>query len=327
MPFGKYRLAAATDIKAGGVTMGDAFIMLLYLNGQYELNEIQKLAADLDHDGAVTHNDYTTLVNNWFVHGYPFQPDWVFADIIIDHNGTKTELPPMGGSSSGDVNGSFVPTTRSEEIVDVVYTEKHFASEFKLDVFANDITSAAGMGLVIDYPSHVNINSVTCPLQGINMNISATQIRISWINEKTTPVSIDPTKPILVINGNTNEKYNGGDIKLTVNDLSHFSDFTGEKLSTRFSIPVLKEGEFLGNNFPNPFKRLTTINYYLPGNAKVTLNIYNQNGQLVRNIVNEEMTAGDKTAVFNAEGLSKGIYYYNLRTNTNINETKKLVVM
>lgn len=327
MPYGKYRLTATTSIKAGGVNMGDAYIMLLHIKGLYELNEMQKLASDLDHDGNVTYNDYTTLVNYWFVQGYPFQPDWIFQDIIIDHNGTKTEVPPMGGSSSGDVNGSFVPTMRSEEIVDAVYNEKNFSSEFKLDVYANDITSASGMGLVIDYPSNVDISTVTCPLSGTNMNVSSTQIRISWINEKSSPVTIDPSKPILVISGNTNEKYSGGDVKLTINDISHFSDFKGEKLSTRFTIPVLKEGEFLGNNYPNPFKRSTTINFYLPQDANVSLNIYNQNGQLVRSLLKEEMTAGEKSTVFNAEGLSKGVYYYNLRTNTNINETKKLIVL
>ncbi len=69
----------------------------------------------------------------------------------------------------------------------------------------------------------------------------------------------------------------------------------------------------LGQNYPNPFRRSTTIAYSLPEKAKVKLVVYDALGRRVATLVDEEQDAGTYRAKFNAAQLSSGIYFYRLR--------------
>ena len=55
---------------------------------------------------------------------------------------------------------------------------------------------------------------------------------------------------------------------------------------------LLPETISLSPNYPNPFNAGTNIRYALPADSKVTLQIFNVKGQLVRTLVDEEQTAG-----------------------------------
>ncbi len=48
----------------------------------------------------------------------------------------------------------------------------------------------------------------------------------------------------------------------------------------------------LEQNYPNPFNPSTTISYWLPETSRVSLDIYNLKGQLVKTLINSEMAAG-----------------------------------
>lgn len=331
IPYGTYTLNATTNISPGGITMGDGFLMLLHLCNLYPFTPIQELASDLDGDGQVTWNDYSTLVVGWFVQGYPFPVgDWVFEDITFTLNGNKTNVPTMGGSSSGDVNGTFVPTTRTEEIVEVSYINHAITPEFNLDVYAKDITSTSAMGLVIDYPETVNINDVTCQLDDVNLNITENQIRISWVNQTFMSASINPSEPIVVIAGQINKKYNGNDIKFEINSKSHFCDQDGNKINTRFALPLLTtSADYLSASYPNPASESAMISFSLPCDSKTILNVYNQNGQLVNALINKDMAAGQYTINLPVQELTAGVYFYTLNTSgiTNISQSKRLIVI
>lgn len=83
-------------------------------------------------------------------------------------------------------------------------------------------------------------------------------------------------------------------------------------------------------NFPNPFNPLTVIGYNIPVESKVNLKIYDVLGNEVAELVNETQSGGRYNINFSAEGLSSGIYYYQL-TAVNINssffETKKMILL
>ena len=68
---------------------------------------------------------------------------------------------------------------------------------------------------------------------------------------------------------------------------------------------------------PNPVKSRTQIHYALPGNADVSMKVYNLLGQEVRTLVNEHQKAGVHSVTFNAEDsngnrLPQGVYFYRL---------------
>jgi hypothetical protein len=75
----------------------------------------------------------------------------------------------------------------------------------------------------------------------------------------------------------------------------------------------LSDIEFiLYRNYPNPFNPTTTIRYSLNTAQHVTLAVYNLNGQLVREVVDEYMTAGTHTIQFDAGKLASGVYFYRI---------------
>jgi len=82
----------------------------------------------------------------------------------------------------------------------------------------------------------------------------------------------------------------------------------------------------LDQNFPNPFNPATKINFSIPVEGLVSLDVYNSIGQKVATLVNENKTAGTYEINFNAANLSSGIYFYNL-TSGNFTETKKMILM
>ncbi|MFH1121425.1 MAG: T9SS type A sorting domain-containing protein [Bacteroidota bacterium] len=331
VPYGTYTLTATTSITAGGITMGDAFLMFLHLCNIYPFTPIQELAADVDGDGTVTWNDYWTVVIGWFVQGYPFPTGpWVFQDIVYIHTGEKANPPTMGGSSAGDVNGTFVPATRDLTAIQASYTEKNAGNDFDVEIFADNITEASAMGMVINYPeSMVDIKDVTCQMGSVNMSVLNGQIRISWVNQSTTTISVDPEKPVIVIHAGTGSSYNGSDIKFVIDPVSHFSNYKGEQIDTHYTLPLITSSQScLSAIYPNPFNGITNITYSLPSDARVNISLFNQGGQLVKVISETEAAAGTHYVVFDSNGLEAGVYYYTLKASegANINETKRMII-
>ncbi|MFH0736555.1 MAG: LamG-like jellyroll fold domain-containing protein, partial [bacterium] len=82
----------------------------------------------------------------------------------------------------------------------------------------------------------------------------------------------------------------------------------------------------LWQNYPNPFNPSTTITFELPFKNNVTLTIYDIIGRKVKTLVNEEKMAGKYSIVFNAENLSSGVYFYELKAG-NYRNVKKLSLL
>ena len=82
----------------------------------------------------------------------------------------------------------------------------------------------------------------------------------------------------------------------------------------------------LHQNYPNPFNPETKISYTLPSAGVVKLKVYNNLGQLMQILVNEEKLAGYHEVDFNAKALPSGIYFYQIQVGKFV-ETKKMVLL
>jgi hypothetical protein len=87
----------------------------------------------------------------------------------------------------------------------------------------------------------------------------------------------------------------------------------------------------LSQNYPNPFNPLTRISYELPGRLPVSLKIYDINGRLVRIIVNEQQSAGEKIAQWDGKDqlgriVTSGIYFYKLEAGP-FKHIKRMVLL
>lgn len=96
-----------------------------------------------------------------------------------------------------------------------------------------------------------------------------------------------------------------------------------EPLTSESNIPYETE---LYQNYPNPFNPVTTIKFSLKEESKVSLNVYNYTGQLVKALVNETRESGFHKIEFNASQFSSGVYYYTLKTD-NKTFTKKMLMI
>ncbi|MBZ0201140.1 MAG: T9SS type A sorting domain-containing protein [Ignavibacteriaceae bacterium] len=87
--------------------------------------------------------------------------------------------------------------------------------------------------------------------------------------------------------------------------------YKGPALSVRNDIGMPEDFK-LYQNYPNPFNPRTTIRFNLQKRENVKLRVFNPLGELVKVLVDQELGEGTHEAIFNADRISSGIYYYNL---------------
>jgi hypothetical protein len=87
----------------------------------------------------------------------------------------------------------------------------------------------------------------------------------------------------------------------------------------------------LYQNYPNPFNPVTTLQYALPGDAPVSIMIYDIMGRKVKTLVNKSQNAGYKSIQWNAtndrnEPVSSGLYLYTIQAEE-FRQVRKMVLL
>lgn len=82
----------------------------------------------------------------------------------------------------------------------------------------------------------------------------------------------------------------------------------------------------LYQNYPNPFNPSTTIKFQVPVSGNVKLTIFNALGKEVEKLNDGYLNAGLFSAVFNAQNLNSGVYFYKLESENYV-ETKKMMLI
>jgi hypothetical protein len=82
----------------------------------------------------------------------------------------------------------------------------------------------------------------------------------------------------------------------------------------------------LDQNYPNPFNPTTSIRFSLPSERFISLTVYDVLGSEIAILVNEDKPAGDYEVEFDGNGLSSGIYFYQLKAG-NFIQTKKMILL
>lgn len=102
------------------------------------------------------------------------------------------------------------------------------------------------------------------------------------------------------------------------------------------SISVFVNNEYAGvslandfnlyQNYPNPFNPSTMIAYQLAAPSHVTLKVFDIIGNEIETLVDEEKPEGAFHLNWNAANLTSGIYFYQLKTESNI-QTRKMILL
>jgi hypothetical protein len=82
----------------------------------------------------------------------------------------------------------------------------------------------------------------------------------------------------------------------------------------------------LYQNFPNPFNPTTDISFSIAADSRVTINIYNTVGQLVRQIANADYKKGTYTISFDGSDLASGVYFYKINAGEFTDEKKMVLI-
>ena len=108
------------------------------------------------------------------------------------------------------------------------------------------------------------------------------------------------------------------------------------KYSDKISADVNIPGTFaLSQNYPNPFNPSTKIDYSIPTDARVKIELYNIAGQKIADLVNNEQSAGFYSINVNAssfKNITSGVYIYKMTATENVTgknfvSSKKLMLM
>jgi hypothetical protein len=83
---------------------------------------------------------------------------------------------------------------------------------------------------------------------------------------------------------------------------------------------------WFGQNFPNPFNPVTTLQFFIPKRSHVTIKLYDVSGREVITVVDEDLGPGRHTRILHAGGLSSGIYFCRMKAAGFV-ETRKIVLL
>jgi hypothetical protein len=138
----------------------------------------------------------------------------------------------------------------------------------------------------------------------------------------------DPTNPVFA--GGYDTQGLASDIYVS-DGYIYVADITSLMI-LRFTPTGIEENDNLPNefslshNYPNPFNPSTTIQYSLPEQSLVTIDIFDILGRRVETLAEGIKPAGNHQAVWDASNKSSGIYFYRIKAGDKA-ETKKMMLI
>jgi hypothetical protein len=166
-------------------------------------------------------------------------------------------------------------------------------------------------GRIYNYSVQISLDNV----HWIEILTDVNSTSSEWTVNEIDPVQARYIKLIAL---NSNESDYAG-----LWEVQFFSPDQTTETGTTASVPA----DFkLEQNYPNPFNPATKINFSLPSDQHVRIEVFNVIGQCVKELVNQDYAIGNYTIEFNAASLPSGIYLYRLQTNS-FTDVKKMVLL
>jgi hypothetical protein len=116
----------------------------------------------------------------------------------------------------------------------------------------------------------------------------------------------------------TDNSYVSGNVyrlkQIDLTGATHFTDAVDPMAVTGVAVRPMPTVYSLSQNYPNPFNPSTVIEFALPKDSHVTLEVYNIIGQKVMTLVDEVRQAGYHSVKMDGTNLASGMYLYRLTT-------------
>ena len=289
-------------------------------------NTIIEITTTDDYDLHPNYNEHMNLIKEWLNQG---NKNYVLA----------------GDESFALANGNWI---------DISYDEEHLFYKLGIESTINDL-SWGGVSELIPLQSNFLANDILGHLVNDEMliydpeeiigytnwmdgfittdeahisiednNGNAIIINKEWENgSKTIFMGIDP---ISIKNSLSNYWYGTSKYGILAQALDWFGEIILNIDNNIFKFP--KEFK-LYQNFPNPFNPSTKINFDISERTNVELTIYSLLGEIIVKLVNERLSNGSYSIIWNGQDskenyVPSGIYFYTLQTE-NYTKTNKMM--
>jgi hypothetical protein len=252
------------------------------------------------------------------------------AEIMMD--GHWEAAAPVAPASSNSISVQ-VPVTKPSGVA----ADETNSFDFRVVALDDD-------GTVVGISEHVNgfaeDNIAPAKVAAVTGSISGSEISLDWNSVtdndlkhyavfSSSVTDFTSEEPIAVTNSTNitveNDEYSSV-IVVAVDNHNNYGPASDPFVITSAEVEDGITEFALDQNYPNPFNPSTQISYSLPQNAKVTLNVYNSLGQMVKVLVNEVQGAGSHEVTFNASDLPSGMYIYRLQAGSFV-MTKKMTLL
>jgi len=119
----------------------------------------------------------------------------------------------------------------------------------------------------------------------------------------------------------------GSDDSVVDGDGWYIDDFQLQFYTTAIDDETISPNAFsLSQNYPNPFNARTTIEYNLPKDSYVTLDIYDILGRKIETLVSENQSFGSHSIVWDADQVATGLYFYRIQAGE-MSEIKQMTLL
>jgi len=335
---GTYVLAAVTTKAWGSVNATDALLIGKHFTEIIPLSGLKLAAADVNASTYVNASDGLGVLKRYvglqssFVAG-----DWMFEHPVATVAGVNLIID-FKGICVGDVNASYVPPTTKLEPTLFLENQGVQAIEnqqiVRLPVKLNQALNCAAVSLSMNYPADaLEILAVEAAYdnQTLVYNTIGNELRIGWYSLQPKEMSKDEV--LLTLTVKLRNVANYVDLNFGLNAESSIADYSGLAFVNKsLSIPALvssTQGFTLSQNIPNPFNNTTQINYVLPADGSVKLELLDVVGKLITVLEDGQQSAGAHNYTFSGSALPSGVYFYRMLVETGTqqySQTKRMVI-
>ena len=263
---------------------------------------------------------------------------WI-GNAIMGHPVAFNQGEAVSLKYTGDTDISFRWKTR-DDIITPKYVEpetKYFTYEEQADYIpvyvelSEDMVSdeKAELALFIDdvcYGAEVvkgDTIQINAYLEGAPIDTGIVEFRYYNYESKA------PTRVIndYLVFHQSAQVFQARDLDFTQNELFYSVSFNKDEVQTE-TTPAIS---CLEGNYPNPFNPTTTIKYNIAQKEHIKLQIFNVKGQMINELINDEIEAGFHKVVWNGDDhlgnqVASGVYFYKLETSSH-SEMRKMLLM
>lgn len=255
--------------------------------------------------------------------------DWrlLRADVSGDGNILAYDAALILQYSIGLIGSFPVQEGRNYEIINPAELITVTQSNSELFIKTSDFSQITGLNISLPVNAGFEqaefMSATENCLKIINMNEETYHIALANINSEgfnQTLIRI----PYTYIGVSDVELY------FVVNEDSLVVQYTLNPTSVDDNVIALEN--FVYQNYPNPFNPETKISYSVKADTDVEITVYNIKGQRVKTLVNDKISAGNHTVIWNGQddngrNVATGIYFYRTKIGNDYIKTRKMLMM